>query len=69
MEEADLKPNLLPVFGGRGGGWSSEFVLPVLCFAGGLTDLSTYFCRMNLSIAESASSASKGIGGRVFWGL
>ncbi len=66
MLEADLKPNLLPVFGGRGGGWSSEFVLPVLCLVGGLTALSWYFCRMNLSIAESASSASKGTGGLVF---
>lgn len=66
MEDADLKPNLLPVFGGSGGGWSSEFVLPVLCLVGGFAALSTYFCRMNLSIAESASSASKGTGGLVF---
>lgn len=69
IEEADLNPNLLPVFGGNGGGWSSEFVLPVLCLAGAFTDLSTYFCLMNLSNAESASSTSNGIGGFVFWGL
>lgn len=34
MEEADLKPNLLPVLGGSGGGWSSELeLLPVSCRA------------------------------------
>lgn len=66
MDEADLKPNLLPVFGGNGGG-SSEFVLPLLCCRiGALTALCWYFCRINLSMAESASSASKGIGGLVF---
>jgi hypothetical protein len=66
MEDADLKPNLLPVLGGRGGGWSSEFVLPVLFRSGALTVLSIYFCRINLSIAESASSTSNGIGGFAF---
>jgi len=40
IEDADLKPNLPPVFGGKGGGWSSEFVLPVLLRAGALTGLS-----------------------------
>lgn len=69
IDEADLKPNLLPVFGGRGGGWSSEFVLPVFCRACALTTLSWYFCLMNLSIAESASSASNGTGGLVLSGL
>lgn len=32
MDDADLRPNRLPVFGGSGGGVSSEEVLPVLCF-------------------------------------
>jgi hypothetical protein len=63
IDDADLKPNLLPVFGGRGGGWSSEFVLPVLFRTGALTARSMYFCLMNLSIAESASSTSNGMGG------
>lgn len=72
MEDADLRLNLLPVFGGSGGGWSSELVLPVFwrdcpCANGFL--LSAYFCRINRSIAESASSASIGIGGLVFLGL
>lgn len=40
MDEADLKPNLLPGFGGNGGGWSSEFVLPVLFCAAAVTALS-----------------------------
>jgi len=31
--------------------------------------LDEYFCRINLSIAESASSASNGMGGFVFVGL
>lgn len=66
MEEADLKPNLLPVLGGKGGGWSSEFVLPVSCLAAAL---SAYLLRMNLSMAESASSASIGTGGRLLVGL
>ncbi len=69
MDDADLKPNLLPVFGGSGGGLSSEFVLPVLFRAGPSNTLSWYFFRMNLSIAESASSASNGIGGLVLLGL
>lgn len=69
IDEADLKPNLCPGFGGRGGGWSSEFVLPVLCLTGGFAALSWYFCLMNLSIAESVSSASKRTGGRWFWAL
>ena len=66
IDEADLKPNRLPVLGGSGGGWSSEFVLPVLCRVGALMVRSWYFCRMNLSIAASTSSASKGIGGFAF---
>lgn len=67
IEEADLKPNLLPGFGGKGGGWSSEFVLPVLFLAVGFAAaLSIYLPLMNLSIAESASSTSKGIGGFAF---
>jgi hypothetical protein len=70
IDEADLKPNLLlPVLGGRGGGWSSELVLPVFCRVCVLIARSWYFCRMNLSIAESTSSASKGIAGLLFWGL
>jgi hypothetical protein len=69
IDEADLKPNLLPGFGGSGGGWSSEFVLPVFCRACALIALSWYFCLINLSIAESASSASNGTGGLVFSGL
>jgi hypothetical protein len=40
IDDADLNPNLLPVFGGRGGGWSSEFVLPVLLRIGAFTVLS-----------------------------
>jgi hypothetical protein len=67
MEVADLNPNLLPVFGGNGGGISSEFVLPVSCLAAAA--LSAYFCLMKRSIAASASSASMGMGGLVFWGL
>lgn len=66
IDEADRKPNRLPVLGGRGGGWSSEFVLPVFCLVCALIVRSWYFCRMNLSIAASTSSASKGIGGLVF---
>jgi hypothetical protein len=66
IDEADLNPNLLPVLGGSGGGWSSEFVLPVFCRLCVLTAGSWYFCRMNLSIAESASSASNGIAGFAF---
>lgn len=72
MEDADRKPNRLPVFGGRGGGWSSvePELLPVsLDFIGVGAAFEVYFCRINLSIAESASSASNGIGGLVFVGL
>lgn len=69
IELADRKPNLLPVLGGKGGGLSSEFVLPVSCLFGALIDLSWYFCLMNLSIAISASSASTGMGGFAFCGL
>lgn len=69
IEDADLNPNLIPVLGGRGGGWSSEFVLPVCCCVCALGVRSWYFCLINLSIAESASSASKGMGGLAFCGL
>ncbi len=69
MDDADLKPNLLPVFGGSGGGLSSEFVLPVLFRAGPFRTLSWYLFLINLSIAESASSTSNGIGGLVLLGL
>jgi hypothetical protein len=40
MDEVDLKPNLLPVFGGRGGGWSSEVELPVSCRVAAFIDFS-----------------------------
>lgn len=69
IDEADLKPNRLPVLGGKGGGWSSEFVLPVFCRVCVLIERSWYFCRMNLSMAVSTSSASKGMGGLAFVGL
>lgn len=67
IEEADLNPNLLPVFGGSGGGWSSELELLPVSFREAAR--SEYFPRINLSIAESASSASKGIGGFALLGL
>ena len=66
IDEADLRPNLLPVLGGGKGGWSSEFVLPVSCL---FAARSAYFPRMKRSIAESASSASIGIGGFALLGL
>lgn len=69
MEEADLKPNRLPVFGGSGGGVSSDEVLPVLCFLAPARDRCIYFERMNLSIAGSTSSASTGMGGFLLSGL
>jgi hypothetical protein len=40
IDETDRKPNLLPVFGGGGGGMSSEFVLPVSFLFGAFIDLS-----------------------------
>lgn len=40
IEDADLNPNLPPVFGGRGGGSSEPVLLPVLFRAGGLTAFS-----------------------------
>ena len=66
------KPNLLPGFGGRGGGWSSELrVLPVSVRAAGLRSPPekscwSYFCLMNFSKTASTSSTSSGIGGFVF---
>lgn len=71
MEDADLKlePNLLNVFGGSGGGVSSDSVLPVLCLLVEARGLFIYLARINRSIAVSASSASIGTGGRLFVGL
>jgi len=70
-ESGNLKPNLLGVLGGRGGGVSSDSVLPVVCdgVALGVDVLLAYFKRINRSMAESASSASTGTGGFLFWGL
>ncbi len=69
-----MKPNRFPVFGGRGGGESSDDLPPVLFRLGGRGLPSarlrcSYFCLMNRSIAESTSSASRGIGGLMFLGL
>jgi hypothetical protein len=73
-----LNPNFLPGLGGKGGGSSFHEpvpVLPVFCLraSAGVAPSdnvrSSYFCRMNLSIAESAMSASIGISGLVFFGL
>jgi hypothetical protein len=69
MEEADLKPNLLKVLGGSGGGVSSDSVLPVLCLFVEAKGLFMYFARMKRSMAVSASSASIGTGALLFWGL
>jgi hypothetical protein len=74
MDEADRNPNLLPVFGGSGGGVSSDSVLPVVpvsCRTGACARpppklLSWYFCLINRSMAESASSASNGMAGFAF---
>lgn len=71
------KPNRLPVFGGRGGGCESSeerLVYPESCRLGGFgfpssRILYSYFCRINLSIAESTSSTSMGIGGFTPLGL
>ena len=66
------KPNLLPCFGGSGGGCSSELrVLPVLWRAAGRRwppekSCWSYFCLINLSNTASTSSTSSGIGGLVF---
>lgn len=62
MEEADLKPNFVEFFGGKGGGVPSS-ARTFLDRLGSVTTLFMYFCRMKRSIAESASSASTGTGG------
>lgn len=71
MDDADLKlePNLLNVLGGRGGGVSSDSVLPVLGRRVEAKGLFMYFARINRSMAVSASSASIGTGGLLFCGL
>lgn len=78
VEEADRRfdnPNILPVLGGRGGGEPSGDPIPSEpCRLGGLgfpssRDLYWYFCRMNFSMHESASSTSVGIAGLTFLGL
>jgi hypothetical protein len=67
------KWNLLLGFGGRGGGRSSELVLPVFWRDPGAESpaniLCSYFCLMKRSITPSTSSASTGIAGFVFRGL
>lgn len=80
LAERKLMPNFLLGFGGSGGGWSScELVLRVavywgLCRVGCIPlaeekALSSYFWRINLSIAPSASSMSMGMSGWTFRGL
>ena len=69
-----VKPNRFPVFGGNGGGESSDSLPPVLSRLGGrglpsANDRCSYFCLMNRSIAGSTSSASMGIEGLIFLGL
>ena len=73
-----LNPNFLPGLGGKGGGSSFQEpvpVLPVFCLRAGAgvapsdNVRSSYFCRMNLSNAESTMSASIGISGLAFFGL
>jgi hypothetical protein len=71
-EDAALNPNLVDeeFFGGRGGGVpSSESGLLGLPEERTVATLLVYFCLMNRSIAESASSASMGTGGFRFSAL
>lgn len=76
VEEAARKLgkwNRLLGFGGRGGGRSSELVLPVFWRDPGAESpaniLCSYFCLIKRSITPSTSSASMGIAGLVFRGL
>jgi hypothetical protein len=69
MDAADRKPTRLGVLGGRGGGVSSDSVLPVLCRLPVLKVRFMYFCRMYRSMAPSISSASTGSCTFLFWGL
>lgn len=73
-----LKPNFLPGLGGSGGGSSFQEpvpVLPVFCRTAGIAAVpsdnvrSSYFWRMNLSIAESTISASTGMSALRFLGF
>lgn len=69
-----VKPNRFPVFGGNGGGESSDGLPPILSRLGGrglpsANDRCSYFCLINRSIAGSTSSASIGIEGLIFLGL
>jgi hypothetical protein len=68
MDEADLNPNLVEFLGGNGGGVPSP-ICGDLDFPVPLTVLFIYFCRINRSIAESASSTSTGTGGLLCSGL
>lgn len=71
------KPNLLPGFGGNGGGWSSDeltLAFPVLCDAAlrpapPENSLNSYLRRMKRSMTPPASSTSTGISGLVLLGL
>ena len=70
MEDADRNPNLLGVFGGNGGGVSSDPVLPVSCLRDDeLSPVVMYLALIYRSMAESASSASIGTGGLLPSGL
>ncbi len=73
MDVADRRPKRLGVFGGIGGGISSDSELPVSCRTGAGADeenaLLMYFWRMKRSMAESASSTSTGTGGLCACGL
>jgi hypothetical protein len=73
-----LKPNFLPGLGGRGGGSSFQEpvpVLPVFCRTAGMPGApsdnvrNSYFCRINLSMAESTMSASTGMSALTFFGF
>lgn len=68
---ADRRLNLDEFLGGKGGGGpsSERGLVGCLPFVGFAATLFMYFCLMNRSIAESASSASTGTGGRLFSGL
>jgi hypothetical protein len=68
IDEADLNPNL-EFLGGSGGGVPSSSCVGFLSFPVWPATVLMYFCLINLSIAESASSTSMGIDGSLFSGL
>lgn len=69
VDEAPRKLNFPGVFGGKGGGVSSDPVLPVWFLRIDDNAWFAYLARIKRSMAESTSSASSGTGAFLFSGL